>query len=346
MLSSRSFRKLNRIALLLATLSLLCGCQSVGYYSQSIVGHSKLMLARMPIERAIKTVDPQTAEKLRLSKELKKFSVQELGLPDNTSYTTYVALERDYPVWVVTAAPPYSLKPKQWCYFIIGCASYRGYFSREAATAYANGLERKGWEVNVGGAPAYSTLGWFSDPILPSMLRTSDVDFAEMLFHELAHQRLYINGESSLNEAFASLVGEQGAIKWLTAYFPDKLERYLRRQQALRDFSGLIEQLKSELNRIYDQSYEDDIKGREKKKAIVTFRKNYESFKLNEWSGKGYFDNWVLQPINNARLAAFSTYHTKLPPLEALLRRCGGDLRRLYQRLENNHLLEAPYVCR
>lgn len=334
-----------RALLILFALISLSTCQSIGYYTQSVVGHSKLMMSRTPLDEAIALAEPQIGRKLKLSKELKQFATERLSLPNNKSYSTYVDLKREYPVWVVTAAPALSLESKQWCYPVIGCAAYRGYFSESAAKQYASNLEEDGWETSVGGAPAYSTLGWFSDPLLPSMIKNSDAAFAEMLFHELAHQVLYINGESSLNEAFASLVGEQGALLWLRTYSPEKVNQFIEGQQARRDFASLVERLKVELRRVYSGDHKHRSKLQAKEVAITSFRRNYSEMKITHWSGKGYFDNWLLKPINNARLGAFSTYHTKLPELEALFKNCDSNFDRFYQRLKKNHSLEAPYAC-
>ena len=173
------------------------------------------MLAREPVDKVLKTANEELTGQLELSKQLKRFAIDELSLPESKSYNSYVALERDFPVWVVVAAPEFSVDAKQWCYPVIGCASYRGYFKKQSAQNYAKKISKKGFEVSVGGASAYSTLGWFSDPLLPSMMRYGDVNFAETLFHEIAHQKVYINGDSGFNEAFATVVGQEGAKRWL-----------------------------------------------------------------------------------------------------------------------------------
>lgn len=314
----------------------LTACQSIGYYAQSISGHTSLMLSRKPVDKVIAHVEPNIAQKLRLSKELKQFAVTELGLPDSKSYSSYVELNRDYPVWVVVAAPEFSLTAKHWCYPVIGCAAYRGYFSEGAAHKYAAKLTHKGWETHVGGASAYSTLGWFSDPLLSSMMGGSDVSFAELLFHELAHQKLYINGDSNFNEAFASVVGEQGALRWLSAKQPNVLSNYQASLDARRGFATLVEQLKADLNRVYDSTGSDEKKRLEKQVSIQAFRQAYQALKADHWQGKGYYDTWVAAPINNARLAAFSTYQALLPIFESIFKLCEQDFERFYRLLKSD----------
>ena len=193
------------------------GCSTVQFYSQGIVGHSRLMLARVPLDRAIEHSDQAEREMLEKVRPILEFAASEIGLPGRGSYNSYVPLERDYPVYVVTAAPEFALQATQWCYLVIGCASYRGYFSHDDALQYAYELEQAELlDVYVRGANAYSTLGWFDDPILPSMLRYGEVYLAELLFHELTHQKIYLNGDTDFNEALASAVAEIATVQVLT----------------------------------------------------------------------------------------------------------------------------------
>ncbi len=322
----------------------LSGCQTTSFYTQSVIGHSRLMLARQPVDSAIKSAEPQVAQKLRLSKQLLDFAVAELSLPVNKSYRSYVDLKREYPVWVVVAAPPFSLRPKQWCYPVIGCAAYRGYFSESSAIRYAAKLKRKGFDVHVGGAAAYSTLGWFSDPLLPSMLRGSDASFAEVLFHELAHQRLYINNRSDLNEAFATLVGEQGAIRWLTKNQAFDLPRYQARLGAARDFAVLVADLKTKLGLAFDN--QDRARKQESKAQLFEqFKLDYQTLRTSKWEDVGYYDSWVNSGLNNAKLAAFSTYYDLIPQVNALFEACDNDFERFYQQLEKDRSLALQATC-
>lgn len=328
-----------RIALLVTCWLALSGCTSIAYYAQSVIGHSKLMLARQPIEAARADAqaagDQGLASALNNAIRLRQFAVHELSLPDNKSYTSYVPLERDSPVYTVVAAEEFSVQAKQWCYLIVGCASYRGYFSRSSAEQYAASLQRKGLETSVGGAVAYSTLGWFSDPLLPSMLRHGEANSAQVLFHELAHQQLYIKGDSAFNEAFASLVGELGAQRWLSKNSPHLLIDFHKREAAYRQFSDLLERSKEELAVVYASSQSAVQKRAQKAKIFTRLKRDYASLKQHRWQGLGWFDGWFVLPLNNARLAAYSTYHAKLDPLRALLQECSNDLPRFYTRLAN-----------
>ncbi len=316
--------------LLGCVLASLSGCASLGYYSQSVVGHGKLMLARKPVDKVIASAEQPLKSQLELSQRLRVFAVQELGLPDSKSYSSYVALKREYPVWNVVAAPEYSLVAKKWCYPVIGCASYRGYFSLSAAQRYAQKLEKQGFETVVGGASAYSTLGWFSDPLLPSMMRYGDADLAETLFHELAHQQLYINGDSDFNEAFATVVGETGAQRWLSAQRPQELNAYSQKLKARQQFYALVETAKLALTRVYESLLTDSDKERAKHATFAKLKQDYQALKNQEWNGQPLFDRWFDTEINNARLVAFTTYRDQAPKLTELLRQCDDDLERFY----------------
>lgn len=318
------------LSILLVSLLLLSACSSVSYYTQSVVGHSRLMLARQPIAKAIATAEPKLAKQLQLATELREFAVTELGLPNNKSYQSYVPLKRAYPVWVVVAAEPLSLQAKQWCYLVIGCASYRGYFNLASAKRYAKSLQAKGFETYVGGAPAYSTLGWFSDPLLPSMLGNGASDLAETMFHELAHQVLYVNNDSEFNEAFASVVGERGALRWLQQHRPSEVANYTTKLAALNDFNRLIKNAKDALTKLYTSDQSDSLKLAAREGLFNDLRDEYQLLKAQKWNNTPWFDHWFNAPINNARLAAFSTYRDRVPELNEVFDEYAGDFQRFY----------------
>lgn len=335
-----------RAALILGMALGLMGCQTISFYSQSVVGHTRLMMARQPVSEVLDVVDPEIAVQLRLAEQVKVFAVKELALPNNKSYTSYVALEREYPVWVVVAAEPFSLRAKEWCYLVIGCAAYRGFFKQSAADMFADKLQASGYETDVSGASAYSTLGWFSDPLLPSMLRHGDTYTIETIIHELAHQRLYINGRSSLNEAFATLVAEEGTRRWLMRFKPNAVDDYEVAIQARGEFHSLVQSLKTRLTSLYEQATveesqaglsDEPLKELAQAKAhlISEFRSEYEGVKAKKWDGKAYYGGWVSEPINNARLAGFSTYREYVPKLRTLFEQCGADFERFYHTLES-----------
>lgn len=317
--------------LVLIVLVSLFGCSTVGYYSQSVIGHSKLMLARQPIKKAIANSEGETKRQLEAAVKMRRFAVERLALPDNNSYLSYVPLKREYPVWSVVAAPEFSLRPQRWCYPVIGCAAYRGYFSEAAAQKYAEGLHKKNLETEVGGAIAYSTLGWFNDPLIPPMMRNGDVYLAQVMFHELAHQQLYINGNSAFNEAFATVVGEHGALLWLQENDPEKEAKYRELMQVRNDFSALIKITKKRLDEVYKAESNDQQKRQQKQAVFDQLRSDYETLKAEKWGGKKYYRSWIEEPLNNAKLASFATYRDLVPAFEMLFDKCERDYAKFYK---------------
>ena len=334
---------LTKIVAVFVVLATLGGCSSTAYYSQSVLGHSKLMLARVPIDKAIisaqKNLDDKLVSQLLLAKQLRRYSVDHLSLPDNASYSSYVDLDREFPVWIVVAAEEFSINAKQWCYPVIGCASYRGYFSKQSAKAYAQAQQQRGLETTIGAVGAYSTLGWFADPLLPSMMRYGVADFAETLFHELAHQQLYIKGDSGFNEAFATVVGEHGALQWLAAQRPDLLVDYQRRLVARDDFSALVARLKEYLAELYGSNLASQEMREAKRQLFSNLKKDYQQLKLNNWQGLAWYDAWFAQAVNNARIAAFGTYRDQVPEFELLFADCHSNFKLFYAslKLTNNN---------
>ncbi len=319
-----------KLIFILCLLLFLGACETVGYYSQSVIGHSKMMLARQPIDKAIVKSEGNRKELLILAKSLRQYAVDELSLPDNNSYLSYVDMQRKHPVWSIVAAPEFSIKPVRWCYPVVGCASYRGYFSEESAQKYAEKMRKKGLETEVGGVTAYSTLGWFNDPLIPSMLRRGEASLAEVMFHELAHQELYIKGNSAFNEAFATVVGEHGALRWLQKNKPEVAAVYRRRMQVRNDFSGLVKVTKGRLKMLYAEDLSEVDMRLKKQSVFDQFRQDYDELKMARWSGKAWYGGWLKTPLNNARMASFSTYRDLVPQFEALLESCGNNFERFY----------------
>ncbi len=320
-----------KVGIIIVVGILLSSCETVGYYSQSVVGHSKMMLARESIDKAIDVSDGRRKELLVSAKSLRQFAVDELALPDNDSYLSFVDMKRKHPVWSVVAAEEFSITPVRWCYLVIGCASYRGYFSEIAANTYAEKMQKKGFETIVGGVTAYSTLGWFNDPLIPSMMRHGEVPMAEVMFHELAHQQLYVNGNSAFNEAFATVVGEYGTVRWLALNKPNKLATYQQRMRVRNDFSALIKLTKSRLEKLYQEPLDDSTMRVNKSEIFQQFRREYEQLKQGSWSGKAWYGSWMKQPLNNARMASFATYRDLVPQFSALLKKCGNDFEQFYR---------------
>ncbi len=193
-----------RILFLMIFIAPLGGC----YYMQAAAGQWEVIRNREPVADVINDADTpsELVERLRIVDAARDYSIEQLGLPDNKSYRSYTDLERDFVVWNVFAAPEFSLQPKRWCFPVAGCVSYRGYFKKESAIRESERLADKGFDVAVGGVVAYSTLGKFSDPLLNTMMRWDDVRLVAVLFHELAHQVVYVKGDSGFNESFATAV--------------------------------------------------------------------------------------------------------------------------------------------
>jgi predicted aminopeptidase len=323
--------------LLLSTMLMLQACSSVSYYAQSVVGHATIMLAREPVDKVIKTADDSLKKKLIIAKEIKKFSVAELSLPDNKSYTSYVELKNSSPVWNVVAAKELSLMPKQWCYLVIGCASYRGYYSKQAADDYAKKLKARGYDVMVAGVGAYSTLGFFADPLTSAMFDRDDATLAELIFHELSHQKIYIKNNTRFNEAFATVVGEQGALLWLQKTQRNMLlNSYKARLLVQLDFINLVVNTKNELESLYKSSLPDKIKRQKKQMIFELMRSEYEELKTIKWNGKAWYKHWFAKPLNNARLVSVVTYYDLVPSFVKLFEACDKDFSRFYKQVAVN----------
>jgi predicted aminopeptidase len=310
------------------------------------------MLARVPLEQAINQVSPIERDRLLQIQPILTFASNEIGLFANGSYQSFVPLDRDYPVYVVTAAPEFSLEPMQWCYLVIGCASYRGYFSEEKAEQYARDLhDKQAMEVWVQGANAYSTLGWFNDPILPSMLRYGEVYLAELLFHELTHQRLYLNGDTDFNEALASAVAEIATLRWLSqktgasngaALGNAGTKEYLRALAMREDFDNLIGQHRKSMEALFALREGEGSTAASlgyyraaKQHLQAQLLLDYQTLKATNWDGDTRYDNWFEQPVNNARLSGLSSYRAKVSEFKALLKECDNELNRFFETLDS-----------
>ncbi len=311
----------------------LTGCASVGYYAQSAVGHLGLMYRARPVETVIAApeTEPRLAERLRTALDIRDFASDALGLPANASYRRYVDLGRRYVVWSVVAAPELSLEPRRWCFPVVGCLSYRGYFSESAATEYAEALESEGWDVTVAGVPAYSTLGWFDDPLLSSMVELPEYFLAGIVFHELAHQRLYVPGDTEFNESFAVVVERAGVRRWLESAGRAELGELHGIAAARRAaFIGLVRDAREDLEAVYASPRSDAEKRAAKTERIGRLRAQYAALRA-AWTSGATYDFWFERGVNNAAIALVSTYDRWVPALEALLARSGGDLQAFYR---------------
>jgi predicted aminopeptidase len=330
--------RLGRIAIASAVAILLASCsamETIDYYWSSAAGEMDLLTRAQPIPQVIEqTQDEALAARLKRVREIRSFASHDLGLPDNGSYTRYTELGRPYVLWNVFAAPELSLTPRQWCFPVAGCVNYRGYFNEAQARTEADKLAAAGDDAYIGGVPAYSTLGWFDDPVLSTFVRWPETELARLIFHELAHQLLYVKDDSVFNESFAVTVEEAGVKRWLAAQNNPDLDRQFARNERLRTaFRDVVAKTRATLLDIYASPASDEMKRKLKAEAFVAMRTAYEQAKAGE-PGLANYDRWFAQSPNNASLAAFAVYTERVPAFQALLAQEGGDLPRFYARVK------------
>jgi len=313
----------------------LAGCSAIEFYWQGLAGQLDLLARARPItEVAESTSDPVLKAKLERAQEMRTFASRELALPDNGSYTRYAELGRPFVVWNVFAAPELSLSARQWCFPIAGCVAYRGYFAEEDARAEGARIAAEGYDVHVAGVPAYSTLGYFDDPVLSTFIRARDTEVARLIFHELAHQVVYVKDDSSFNESFAVAVEEEGLARWTAAHpaattFAQDVAR-MRRLRA--DFRVLIRGTRERLAALYASDMPESEKRAQKAAIFADMRVDYQRVKSG-WDGAPVFDRWFASGANNAGIVAAGLYADRVPQFAALLAAEGGDLPMFYARV-------------
>jgi len=330
--SMRCPRTRCRVAALGMMAILLGGCQGLSYYAQAVAGQVDLLARRRPIEALLGDpgTDPLLKHRLARVADLRAFAAERLRLPVDGVYTSYADLDRPYAVWVVFAAPPFDLAARTWCFPVVGCVAYLGYFDEDGARRRARRLEAEGLETYVTGARAYSTLGWFDDPVLNTFVDAGAADLAGLVFHELAHRKLYVNDDSVFNESFAVAVEREGVRRWLRqSAGPDAVAAY-ERGLARRDaFTDRVLACRARLAKVYARRVPPEAMAREKAAVVALLRAEYRSLKVS-WGGYDAFDPWMSGPLNNAQLNSLSTYHSLRPGFTGLLARCDGDLERFY----------------
>lgn len=305
----------------------LSGC----YYMQAARGQLEVMRKREPIADLIAAdkTPAELARRLQLVVDAREFSIRELGLPDNDSYRTYADIDRDYVVWNVFAAPEFSLQPKTWCFPVAGCVGYRGYFSEDAAKRRAEKLKARGFDVAVGGIPAYSTLGRFSDPVINTMMHWEDADLVATIFHELAHQVLYVKDDSGFNESFATVVEQVGIERWLMSRGEqDALDAYLERRELQTKLMQLVADARQDLERLYTSRIAPQ-KMRLRKAARFDALNSALRAEIVKKARKAPV--WTGDALNNARLASLTLYHGRVAEFRALLAECNDDLQCFYR---------------
>jgi predicted aminopeptidase len=327
--------------LILISLLQLTACSSIAYIAHTGSGHLKLMSDRQPISSLINDEHLTQAQKDKFKKilRIREFASEQLHLPDNKSYTSYVELNRDYVTWIVFAAPALSLQAESWCFWVIGCVPYRGYFNEAKAHQFASQLRQQQLDVYIAPVPAYSTLGWFSDPVLSSMLDRGELATAEYIFHELDHQQLYIKNDTGFNEAFASAVGQLGVIAWLESEKKHThLTRYLKSRQETQQIYLIVDKLRQQLARIYATSLSEAEQRRLKREALVAYQQTVRS-RLKQWEEGESYEQWLLEDMNNAKLNAMSTYSALVPEFISLFKKCHERFDEFYRVVESTQRL-------
>ena len=315
--------------------------ETVDYYWQGAAGQWDLISRSQPISDVIGKSDAALAARLQRIREIRAFASHELELPDNGSYTRYTDLGRPFVTWNVFATPELSMTPRQWCFPIAGCVNYRGYFRENEAELEQAKLKASGDDVYVGGVPAYSTLGWFDDPVLSSFAKWPETEVARLIFHELAHQLLYVKSDSVFNESFAATVEEEGLVRWLAARKDPSLASQAERAERLRaKFRELVRSTRAKLYALYSSTLSDEEKRRGKAETIAAMKVAYETAKAGEPGLNGY-DRWFAQP-NNAALAAIGIYTDRVPAFRELLHEVDGDLPKFYERVRELAALSKP----
>ena len=325
-----------------ATLVLASGCSSVGYYAQAVSGHLEVMWLSVPIEERLHDTGTPVPlrEKLERVLAIREFASRELALPDNDSYRRYADLGRPFVVWNVFAAPEFSVTPVQSCFPFAGCVSYRGFYSEEGAQRHAAELAQQGDDVYVGGVSAYSTLGWFSDPVLSTFIQYPEPEVARILFHELAHQEVYIKGDTVFNESFAATVEEEGLRRWLEREgTPEQRAAYADSRRRRSEFSALVLKYRAQLSDFYARPLSTEERREGKRRLFAEMSDEYGALKTS-WGGFAGFDRLLARGVNNAFLVSIASYSELVPAFRALLAQKKGDLPAFYREVRDLAKLE------
>ena len=329
-----SIGKAARLAIVAVALAAISGCSSTMYLLQAANGEWHVIRGRKPIVQVIdnpKTPEPLVRE-LGEVREARNFASRVLKLPDNDSYRTYVKINRPYVVWNVIAAPALSVQPKQWCFPIAGCVAYRGYFNEKRAREFAARLKRRGYDVVVEGVPAYSTLGKLPDPVMSTMMRYGSDELAAMIFHELAHQLLYVKDDSKFDEAFAVTVENEGLKRWLEYRGePARIAEYEKQRAEDQQFITLVRRTRNRLAQLYASAAPRQAKLASKRQIFAALAEDIRALEQRLAVHSPLYDRWITDGLNNADLASVSTYYDCAPGFERLLRQQHGNLPRFYE---------------
>ena len=321
-----------RLILTAGVIPALAGCANLAYYAQAVSGQMELLQRAQPISTITDDPDADPNLKRALAKvvQVRAFASRELQLPDNQSYTSYADLKRPFVVWNVFATAEFSTAPKQWCFVGVGCVNYRGFFSKADADSFAEELRREGYDVSVGGVPAYSTLGWFNDPVLNTFIGYAETELARLIFHELAHQLVYVRDDSVFNESFATAVELEGVRRWLECN-GSAVQRaaWIATQQRQMAFTEIVFNTRRRLQVLYASGVNDTDKRAAKTRLFAELRAELTRLQTTQ-DGVKRSDRWQSLQLNNAHLASIATYTQWLPAFQALLVQQHGDLERFY----------------
>lgn len=325
-----------RLLALLSVALCLGGCGSLSFYWQALDGQWELTRRSRPLAEVI--ADAGTPEslraRLRLVQAMRAFAVTELHLPDNQSYRKYADLQRPYVVWNVFATEEFSVRPREWCFPIAGCVGYRGYFRESAAREFAESLRGQGLDIFVGGVPAYSTLGYLDDPVLNTFIGYAESEVARLIFHELSHQVVYLKGDTTFNESFATAVEMEGVRRWIAQHgTPAQQLAFDQAQRRKRDFLTLIETHKQTLAQLYQSGRPADEMRAQKAQVFDRMRAQYDDLKL-QWGGFAGYDFWFRQSLNNAQLASLALYTRYEPGFTRMIQNAGGDMDTFYRQVK------------
>ena len=335
--STRRFSRRLVLGFGLAGLALAGGCSQLTYYAHSVAGGARLLAARRPIDKLLADpgTPPELAERLHRVQKIRRFATRELSLPDDRSYTGYTHLDREAAVWTVVAAPELSLEAVEWCFLVVGCVGYRGYFSERKARRFADRLADEGHDVLVDGVLAYSTLGRFADPVLSTFIELPEPRLAGLILHELAHRLVFVPGDTPFNESFATAVELAGVERWLSSrspgdpMAPDQIAAYRERQRREQERVDDLLATRERLVEVFATEQSDAWK-RERKAEIYDELRQ----RLQARAATRSLEPPDLSSLNNARLASVGAYHRWVDAFERLLTRQGGDFAAFYTEVE------------
>jgi predicted aminopeptidase len=333
---------LPRTILIFCLISMLSACSQLSYYTQAVKGQWQIVSKRQEIPRLLQDpeLDQELKRKLLLAQEIRGFAIENLDLPDNKTFRYYTDLNRRYAVWNVIATPPYDMSPKTWCFPVAGCVAYKGFFSEDLANEQGAELKEQDYDTFVYGVAAYSTLGWFSDPVLNTFIYSSELSLAGLIFHELAHQVVYVKDDSDFNEAFATAVEYAGIERWLIANQSDaSLEAYQLRRKNSDEITEMILSYRARLADLYENAEEFNLP----ELKTATYHEMKQSYANFQALGKGtpFFDWWFSLELNNAHLSSIATYHRLVPVFTSILER-SESFSDFYMEIQNQAQLSKP----